>query len=335
MNNEHEDLNVEQYKFEPIKGYPMLFWKGKRPYTSTQFYPAQLKETYGKPSEEDWINKIYWGDNLQVMSHLLKEYRGKVKLVYIDPPFDSKAEYKKKIKLRGRQVSNDLNFFEEKQYTDIWTNDEYLQFMYERLVLIRELLSDDGALYLHCDWHKSHYLKCILDEIFGADNFLNEIVWKRTRAAHSDATYYGKVHDTILFYGKSSNTKLNTQYTEHSPEYLKRFNKEENGRKYMLVPLHGPGQGKAREFFGKLINPPAGRCWPTQVNIDKLIANNKVELTSNGTPSKKSYLDENLGNPVSGWWEDIIPLNPVATERTNYPTQKPEALLERIMDCQH
>lgn len=330
MSNNQGIQNIEEYKFEPIKGYPMLNWKGKRPYTSTQYYPAQLKEVYGE-AQNGWLNKIFWGDNLQVMSHLLKEYRGKIKLVYIDPPFDSKAEYKKKIRLKGKQVNNDLTFFEEKQYTDLWSNDEYLQFMYERLILIRELLSDDGSIYLHCDWHKSHYLKCMLDEIFGADNFVNEIVWKRTRAAHSDATYYGKVHDTILFYRKSKATTFNRQYTEHSAEYIKRFSKEENGRKYMLVPLHGPGQGPSREFFGKTINPPAGRCWPTQQKINKLIEENRIELTINGTPSKKSFLDENMGNPVSAWWEDIIPLNPVATERTDYPTQKPESLLERII----
>src|ERR1044072_2499297 len=128
---------VEEYKFEPIKVYPMLHWKGKPPFESTQFYPAQLKESYGSEAN-GWFNRIYWGDNLQVMSHLLKEFRGSIDLIYIDPPFDSKADYKKKIQLRGKAVDNDLNAFEEKQYKDIWTNDEYLQFMYERLILMRE-----------------------------------------------------------------------------------------------------------------------------------------------------------------------------------------------------
>lgn len=172
-----------------------------------------------------------------------------------------------------------------------------------------------------------------MDEIFGSNMFLNEIVWQRTRAAHSDATYFGKVHDTILVYKKGGQAKFNPLYTEHSEAYLKRFTKEENGRKYMLVPLHGPGQGVARNFFGKIIAPPAGRCWPVQSKIDELIAQNRVELTSNGTPSKKSYLDENNGNPVSDWWDDIVPLNPVASERTDYPTQKPEQLLERIVEA--
>ena len=108
---------VDKIEFEPIKGYPMLYWKGKRPFTSTQYYPAQLKETYGA-EVNGWRNRIYWGDNLQVMSHLLKEFRGKVNLIYIDPPFDSKIDYKKEIKVKGEKVLNDINVFEEKQYSD-------------------------------------------------------------------------------------------------------------------------------------------------------------------------------------------------------------------------
>src|SRR5258708_2226711 len=191
---------VEEYKFEPIRGYPMLHWAGKRPFTSTQYYPAQHKETYG-PEIDGWRNKIYWGDNLQVMSHLLKEYRGKVKLIYIDPPFDSKADYTRKITVRGKSVENDRSVFEEKQYTDIWTNDEYLQFMYERLILLKELLADDGSIYVHCDFHKAHHLRSILDEVFGENKFVNEIVWAYTRFARP-VPFFPRVHDTILLYQK-------------------------------------------------------------------------------------------------------------------------------------
>lgn len=144
-------MTFEFAKRPTIKGYPELRWTGKRPYESTQYYPAQLRERYGEETN-GWINKIFWGDNLQVMSHLLKEYRGKIDLVYIDPPFDSKADYKKKIEVKGvGKTETDSSSFEEKQYGDIWTNDEYLQFMYERLLLIRELLSDTGSIFLHCD----------------------------------------------------------------------------------------------------------------------------------------------------------------------------------------
>ena len=181
---QNETTEVDKYEFEPIQGYPMLNWRGKRPFRSTQYYPAQLKEVHG-PEIDGWRNKIYWGDNLQVMSHLLKDYRGKINLVYIDPPFDSKAEYKKRISLKGVDVSGDMSSFEEKQYTDIWTNDEYLQFMYERLILIRELLSETGSVFVHLDWRKVHHLRCVLDEVFGNGGdkgkdagFKNEIIWQ-------------------------------------------------------------------------------------------------------------------------------------------------------------
>ena len=136
-----EDMKFDLPRPEPIKGYPELRWQGKRPFTSTQYYPAQLKERYGDPLD-GWMNRIYWGDNLQVMSHLLKEFRGKVDLVYIDPPFDSKEDYKKTIKTRTETAKNDTSAFEEKQYSDIWVNDEYLQFIYERIILCRDIISD-------------------------------------------------------------------------------------------------------------------------------------------------------------------------------------------------
>lgn len=184
-------LTFEFSKRPTIKGFPELRWTGKRPYESTQYYPAQLKERYGE-DVSGWINKIFWGDNLQVMSHLLKKYRGQVDLIYIDPPFDSKADYKKSIKLKGQVVTGDSNSFEEKQYGDIWTNDEYLQFMYERLTILRDLLSETGSIFLHCDYHRNSYLRIIMDELFGnggqdgkGSGFKNEIIWQRT-GAHND-----------------------------------------------------------------------------------------------------------------------------------------------------
>ena len=200
--------NVEKYEFEPIKGYPMLNWRGKRPFTSTQYYPAQLKEVHGE-EVDGWRNKIFWGDNLQVMSHLLKEFRGKVDLIYIDPPFDSKIEYKKTIKVNRQSAETAYTAFEEKQYTDVWTNDEYLQFIYERAILMRELLSDDGVFCLHCDWHKSHYLRALLDEIFGAGTFQNEIVWHYYNKMQGNINRFASDHDVILVYSKSGKFQFN------------------------------------------------------------------------------------------------------------------------------
>lgn len=210
-----EDQQRFEFEAEPvIKGYPELRWTGKHPYRSTQYYPAQLKETFGEP-HDGWMNKIFWGDNLQVMSHLLKEYRGGVDLVYIDPPFDSKADYKKKISLRGKSANTDMSAFEEKQYGDIWGSDEYLQFMYERLILIKELMSNKASIYLHCDYHHSHHLRMLLDEVFGPSAFKSEIIWKRS-TAHSDSSGYASLHDTIYYYALGDNFYFDVPYVPYS-----------------------------------------------------------------------------------------------------------------------
>jgi DNA modification methylase len=206
--NQPQQENVNEYRFEPIKGRPQLQWQGKRPFTSTQFFPAQKKEEYGEPLN-GWSNKLFWGDNLQVMSHLLKSHRNSINLVYIDPPFDSKMEYKKQIKTKGKNTESNYSNFEEKQYSDIWTNDEYLQFMYERLILIRELLSENGVICLHCDWHKSHYLRCLLDEIFGEQNFQNEIVWHYYNKMQGNINRFASNHDIIYVYSKTQSFTFN------------------------------------------------------------------------------------------------------------------------------
>ena len=327
---------VEDYTFEPIRGFPMLHWAGKRPFTSTQYYPAQHKETYG-PEIDRWRNKIYWGDNLQVMSHLLKAYRGKVKLVYIDPPFDSKADYKKTISIRGKEAQNDQSVFEEKQYSDIWTNDEYLQFMYERLVLIRELLSDDGSLYLHCDWHKSHYLRLIVDEIFGSNNLVNEIVWKRKGGSANPQNRYGIVTDTICFYAKSENyffKPKSTLTSDEAKQYIEeRFRHYLNGRRYMLAPIErnaALGSRKNLIYEYKGYTPRYG--WMlSHDKLEQMDKEGKLHWNSQSKPNRRVFLDEYKGQPLENLWTDIFVINPMAAERMNYPTQKPEALLERII----
>ena len=287
--SEVKQLTFEFAQRPTIKGFPELRWTGKRPYKSTQYYPAQLRETYGE-DQNGWMNKIFWGDNLQVMSHLLKEYRGQIDLIYIDPPFDSKADYKKKIDVKGvGKAESDSSTFEEKQYGDIWTNDEYLQFMYERLILLRELLSERGSIYLHCDWHRSAYLRLLLDEVFGANNFRNEIVWSYFGFKRATSKKFPQKHDVIYSYTKSPDYIWNVQYKPHSPEYIKRFKKDANGRLYR----------------------------------------DDVNPTGGGT--RIIYLDEVEGDIVDSVWTDIPPVNPVAKARQNYPTQKPEALIERII----
>lgn len=301
-----EDNQTETFEFAQrpvIKGFPELRWTGKHPYTSTQYFPAQLKESYGEPVD-GWMNKLFWGDNLQVMSHLLKEYRGKVDLIYIDPPFDSKADYKKRIKLRGKSVLGDSSSFEEKQYGDIWSSDEYLQFMYERLALLWELLSDRGTMYLHCDWHKSHYLRMVSDEVFGPNNFLNEIVWCYEDIGSRAVDYFKRKHDSILVFQKrnSSDRVFNVIRKRLSESTIKRYKpyfNEDGIITYRSLKESNPG------VFAKLKGVPEDLDMP--------------------------WLDIENGAPLSDWWTDISALKNGFAEAVGYPTQKPEALVERII----
>jgi DNA modification methylase len=196
------EKSLPLHKIQQVKGRPLLQWVGKHPLESVQYFPAQEKEVYGDKNAKDF-NKLFWGDNLQVLSHLIKEYRGAIDLIYIDPPFDSAADYVKKVKVRGEEMHGlKQSVIEEKQYTDIWENDEYLQFMYERLLLIKELLSDEGSIYLHCDYRKSAHLRLILDEVFGTENFINEIIWYYPDKFQGNITGLANNHDNILHYSK-------------------------------------------------------------------------------------------------------------------------------------
>lgn len=193
----------EYQKIEQAKGRPLLQWVGKKPIEGVEYYPAQEKEVYGEKEAKDF-NKLFWGDNLQVLSHLLKEYRGQVDLIYIDPPFDSKADYVKKVKVRGEQIEGEAqSVIEERQYTDIWEKDEFLQFMYERLLLMKELLSDKGSIFVHLDWHKSSYIRLIMDEVFGEDNFVNEIIWHYADNFQGNVRGFATNHNNIYWYSKT------------------------------------------------------------------------------------------------------------------------------------
>ena len=306
---ENSTTEVDKYEFEPIQGHPMLTWRGKRPFTSTQFYPAQLKETHGE-DVEGWRNKIYWGDNLQVLSHLLKEYRGKVDLIYIDPPFDPRVNYKKTIKIKSKQVANDFSSFEEKQYTDIWSNDEYLQFMYERICLMKEILSTHGTMYLHCDQSKGHLLRCVMDEVFGEGNFLNEIIWCYSERGISK-TYWNKKHDNIFAYTKKKGShffdpsKVREDYSE---EYLKKFKyTDEEGRKYQI---------RGKNIKGSPVQRADGLTPEHETKYPGL-----------------TYRQYNEGGMLPKDWWEIPLLNKAAHERTGYPTQKPELVIEKIVQA--
>ena len=245
------------------------------------------------------------------MSHLLKNYRGQIDLIYIDPPFDSKADYKKKIKLKGKEVANDSNAFEEKQYGDIWTNDEYLQFMYERLTLLRELLSNTGTIYLHCDYHKNHHLRCIMDEVFGPTNFRNEIVWHYKTYQGQVSAFFPRKHDTILMYSKTTNY------------YFKLLKDSDPEKTIDFTRWHA---------FLNENNEITGANYPSQDSRFMAYYKRFVK-EKHRNPGPNDVILKIEGNTVDSVW-DIKAIDPKnAIERLGYPTQKPEAILERILEA--
>lgn len=309
------DKNTYVFEELPvIKGFPELRWTGKRPFTSTQYFPAQLKESYGKAFDDGWMNKIFWGDNLQVMSHMLKQYRGMIDLIYIDPPFDSKADYKKKIEIKGvGKAESDSSSFEEKQYGDIWSNDEYLQFMYERLILLRELLSDKGSIYLHCDWHRAHHIKLLMDEIFGnggkdtkGPGFKNEIIWAY-RIQGVGKGRWARKHDTIFFYTKTGDYTFNEE--KEDVIYQKKF---------IDTQCIAPNLGLLKEREIKEI---------TQCLNDKQPIPDKYKNKLFNTYFSNVYVRD-------VWDGDYTkPIISGSSEYLQYPTQKPEGLLKRIINA--
>jgi DNA modification methylase len=293
--------------------------------------------------DKPWRNRLVWGDKKYVLPALLPEFAGRVNLIYIDPPFDTGADFSFNAAVPGPEDDADdalaftkqPSLIEQKAYRDTWGRgiDSYLQWFYETVVLLHELLAENGSIYVHLDWHVGHYAKAILDEVFGMDNFRNEIIWQRT-FAHSDARRFGIVHDTNFFYAKSATCIFNKAYRPHSESYIKSHYSQvdESGRRYRLVTATGQGQGPARHFGNRLIEPPRGRHWVyTQEKIDKFLSEGRIVFASTGQPNIKQYLDELEGTVVQSIWEDIPPVNPVAKERLDYATQKPEALLDRII----
>ncbi len=328
------------------KGRPMLTWVGKRPLKRVTVYPAQLVESFNPAGQSGgWQNLLFHGDNKDVLAWLLANgFRGKVNLIYIDPPFNSGADYVRKVQLRGAAGTTKIEgeaytLGEQIQYTDIWANDNYLQFMYERLLLLREFLAGDGVLWLHSDWNRSHQLRMLLDEVFGPEAILNEIVWQRI-SAHPDSTFFGHVHDTLFFYAKDpTRVTFHTQYTPYSEEFVKRYfmKDDHDGRgPYWTGDLTAPGPRPGLDYAFKGRRPSAGRVWFTLPDkMEVLDKDRRIYWPPNGgVPKLKRYLKEYPGVPATSIWTDVRSLAGLgarASEREDYPTQKPEALLDRII----
>ena len=309
-------------------------------------YEMEEQETVGENPDG---NLVIRGECVSACAYL-KDRGIQVDLVYIDPPFASGADYAKKVYIRRNpkvaeaiaQAEQELDIaelkaFEEKMYGDVWDKEKYLNWMYENLMAIKSIMSETASIYVHLDWHIGHYVKILMDEIFGEDNFRNEIIWKRFNF-HSDAGRFGAVHESIYYYSMAGdNCVFNTVYTPFDKDYIEsRFTSvDADGRRYLTdnptAPAHGK-TGQALRFGDKMIAPPAGSMWRySQSNIDKLMSEGRIEFTNKGLPRIKRYLDEIEGKAVHSVWTDVFPINSQADERLDYTTQKPEALLERII----
>jgi len=294
-----------------------------------------------KSHSDDFRNRLIWGDNKLVMASLLKEFKGTIDLIYIDPPFDVGADFTMNVPVGDgtETLGKDQSALEMVAYRDMWGKgtDSYLQMMYERLVLIRELLSERATVFVHVGWLVSHYIKGVLDDVFGNNNFLNQIIWKR-QTAHSDigqgSKHLGRIHDVIFLYTRSSNFTWNMQFEPYSKDYTDKFYRHveaETGRRYRLSDLTAPGgasKGNPHyEFLG------ITRFWRfSEKRMKELYGQGRIVQTKPGTvPAQKRYLDEMPGVPLQDLWLSINAVQPQSAERQGYDTQKPEALLAWVI----
>ncbi|MGD9857555.1 MAG: site-specific DNA-methyltransferase, partial [Planctomycetaceae bacterium] len=347
-----------------------LVWNGKTNEVSNIVLPFQTIEQVDEPRAETdtgkndpqmtlfstdergrqlkgWTNKLIWGDNKLVLSSLKNgplreeiERQGGLKLIYIDPPFDVGADFSMDIEIGDDTFTKRPNILEEIAYRDTWGRgaDSFISMIYERLILMRDLLAEDGSIYVHCDWRVNGYIRLCMDEVFGAGSFINEIVWKRAHTVKGNigqgSKFLGANTDTIYTYGRSSKYLFNQQFLPYSDEYVAtffRYTDQGTGRRYRLISMIGPGgSAKGNPTYSVM---GVTRAWRySQEKMNDLMANGMVVQTSPGTvPQRKQYLDEGEGVSVQCLWEDITGIGGSSAERTDYPTQKPQALLERII----
>ena len=297
--------------------------------------PLQVEKIYNGEREkfkDNWRNMLVFGDNLQFLKTLYKnedplikdKVKGKVKLIYIDPPFATESDFSSQ---NG-----------QKAYTDKSKDADFIEQLRRRLIIAKELLSNDGTVFVHLDNKKVHYLKVILDEIFGEYNFRNEIIWKRKGGSANPQNRLGVVTDTILFYSNSSTLNLNQLYTKETPEaikYLKeRFNNvDSDGRNYLKSPIVSPNYRENLCYEYKGYKPPKNG-WSISIDVMKEwdLENKLYFPEKGGKIYRKIYLDEYQGQPVQNLWTDIHVINPMSNERIDYPTQKPETLAQRILE---
>jgi adenine-specific DNA-methyltransferase len=336
--------------------------KGKRTSPLRVALPFQTVETVNEsvqdrqrslfsPSfrEEEWRNRLIWGDKKYVLPSLLPEFAGKVNLIYIDPPFDTGADFSFTATVpddpeadgeHSFTFTKEPSIIEHKAYRDTWGRglDSYLQWFYETALLLHELLHENGSLYVHLDWHVSHAAKCVLDEVFGRENCLNEIIWKRT-SARSDSHTYNHIHDVIFLYGKTDRFVFNVQYTPYDQSYIDNFYRnidDKTGRRFQIDNLTAAGtrKGSSGQPWRGVDPNPRGRHWIHSIDkLEELDREGRIvwPQKKGGVPRYKRFLDEMPGLPLQSIWTDISPIAAQAAENVGYDTQKPEALLARIL----
>lgn len=345
--NEIRDINryLEEGKPLPEKYRFLLFedkrevelvWNGKTSEVCNVVLPFQVIEQVDEPRAEEavklqmdlfdmqtgrqikgWNNKLIWGDNKLILSSLKNgplreeiEKQGGIKLIYIDPPFDVGADFSMDIEIGGETLTKKPGILEELAYRDTWGKgaDSFIAMIYERLVLMRDLLADDGSIYVHCDWRVNSYIRLVLDEVFGKEYFRNEIIWYYRRWTAGSGAYQ-RMHDTMLFYSKSASFKLNSVYVEATEGQKKKHNK---GWDRNSVFIDGKRQPQLLVY--------------NQAKVDKAIEQGRINLGEYARVVKV-----NVGKTIAPDVWGINYINSQAKERIDYPTQKPEALLDRII----
>jgi DNA modification methylase len=318
-----------------------LVWNGKTNEVCNIVLPFQVIEQVDEPrAEKDtrlqmsmfdfdargrqlkgWTNKLIWGDNKLILSSLKNgpmreeiERQGGIKLIYIDPPFDVGADFSMDIEIGDETFTKKPNILEEIAYRDTWGKgaDSFISMIYERLVLMKDLLSNDGSIYVHCDWRVNSYMRLVLNEVFGTDNFLNEILWRRrTNTVKAISKKFSINTDTIYLYTKlKDNYLFNIQYGEYPEEYLDRFKYEDENGKFRWQVMATYSEDR----------------------LQKLRSENKIRFSEGSKyPEFKQYIQELKGRPIENVWDDINMINAMGSERLGYDTQKPEALLDRII----
>jgi len=314
---------------------------------SSQQRQKSIELFLNRRSGTEWRNRLIWGDKKYVLPSLLSEFANSVDLIYIDPPFGTGADFSFAASVpddpnepQGSALvfTKEPSIIEQKAYRDTWGRglDTYLQWFYESVLLLYELLNETGSIYVHLDSGVSHYAKVILDEVFGNDRFVNEIIWRRA-FAHNDPSRCGMIHDVLLFYSKTEKRIWNDVLQKPSREYIEQFfdqydesKKERYERLPLDAPRHGNGGNLVYEWKG--VWPAKNRTWAVvRAKMEEYDKAGRIHYPKKGMPRLKRYESEYQGTAIQDIWSDINKIHNQSPELLNYPTQKPEALLERII----